>query len=154
MKKSAIIMISALAGVVFAVAVFVIPVVKTGLSQKSAPETYLTGAQSPAGTYQLAAYRTEPGATVDFSVRVYLIAADQKKLIYDAYHEHEAVITWKSDAVVSINGKILDLSQGETYNWRTQSRKKWGEAFSISITGKAHAFSDAKTALPRTGRTK
>ena len=76
--------------------------------------------QSPDGKYNLEAYRTEPGATVDFSVRVYLTTDDRKSIIYDAYHEYEAKIVWIDNTTVSINGKTLDISQGEKYDWRTQ----------------------------------
>ena len=84
------------------------------------PETFLMASQSPGGKYNLEAYRTEPGATVDFSIRVYLTTDDRKSIIYDAYHEYEAKIVWIDNTTVSINGKTLDISQGEKYDWRTQ----------------------------------
>lgn len=43
---------------------------------------------------------------------------DDKKLIYNAYHEYEADIEWISNSQVSINEKELDLSKNETYDWR------------------------------------
>ncbi len=131
MKKSAIIMISAAAGAVFLILAiaFLIPMLKIGISQKAASETFVTASQSPDGTYQLEAYRTEPGATVDFSIRVYIVRGEGKERIYDAYHEQEAVINWENDTTVSINGKVLDLSKGETYNWRTQSRQNYKGVF-------------------------
>lgn len=76
--------------------------------------------QSPDSKYNLEAYRTEPGATVAFSVRVYIIKDDKKEIIYDAYHEYEAKIFWINNTTVSINGKALDISQGEKYDWRKQ----------------------------------
>lgn len=87
-------------------------------SQSNAPETFLTRSESPDQTYVLEAYVTEPGATVDFSVKVYLVTDGQKSLIYDAYHEQQATIDWTDDCNVVINGHALDLSAGETYDWR------------------------------------
>ena len=62
----------------------------------------------------------EPGATVDYSVRVYMINGNQKEIIYNAYHESEAKIDWVDNTTVSINGKTLDMSSGETYDWRKE----------------------------------
>lgn len=88
---------------------------------KNAEDTLLLESRSPDGRYVLYAYRTEPGATVDFSVRVYLSCGDRKTLVYDAYHEREVEILWLDDDRVSINNKVLDLSLGETYDWRRSS---------------------------------
>ena len=55
-----------------------------------------------------------------FRFRVYVVQGNIKELVYDAYHEYDAVIIWEDNVTVSINGKVLDLSKGETYNWRTQ----------------------------------
>lgn len=92
---------------------------KIGTSQANSQETFLLASQSPDGNYKLEAYKTEPGATVDFSVKVYQITGGQKELIYNAYHEYDAKIVWLDDSTVSINEKTLDLSLGETYDWRT-----------------------------------
>ena len=100
--------------------IYIIPALNIGNSQTNNPETFLIASQSPDGKYNLEAYRTEPGATVDFSIRVYLTTNDKKSLIYDAYHEYEAKIVWIDNTTVSINGKTLDISQGEKYNWRMQ----------------------------------
>lgn len=81
-------------------------------------DTLLLSSQSPSGKYILNAYKTEPNATVDFSVKVYLVRADKQKLIYNAYHEREVDIIWLDDERVSINGRVLDLSIGETFDWR------------------------------------
>lgn len=81
-------------------------------------ETLICSSTSPTGNYLLEAYRTEPGATVDFSIRVYIVRDKIKTLIYDAYHESDATIVWLSEHIVSINGKSLDLSKAEEYNWR------------------------------------
>lgn len=74
--------------------------------------------QSPDEKYTLEAYRTEPGATVDFSVKVYLIDDGKKELIYNEYHQDQANIIWIDNDNVSINEKTLNLSMGETYDWR------------------------------------
>lgn len=91
-----------------------------GISQVNNQETFISYSQSPDGKYILEAYKTEPGATVDFSIKVYLIKGENKKLIYNAYHEEQVQIIWIDNQNVSINNKILDLSIGETYDWRTQ----------------------------------
>ena len=89
-------------------------------SQANTKETFMLASQSPDGNYNLEAYRTEPGATVDFSIRVYIINNNKKSIIYDAYHEHDVKIVWIDNSTVSINDKILNLSCGETYDWRKQ----------------------------------
>lgn len=97
---------------------YIIPIFSIGNSQSDTKETLLYVVQSPDGKYTLEAYRTEAGATVDFSIKVYLISDNNKKLIYDAYHEYEAKIVWLDNSIVSINDKTLDLSHGEKYDWR------------------------------------
>ena len=126
MKRIIVIILSTMACVALMVLlalfirIYIIPALNIGNSQTNNPETFLIVSQSPDGKYNLEAYRTEPGATVDFSIRVYLITNDKKSLIYDAYHEYEAKIVWIDNTTVSINGKTLDISQGEKYNWRMQ----------------------------------
>ena len=126
MKRIIVIILSTMACVVLMVLlalfirIYIIPALNIGNSQTNNPETFLIASQSPDGKYNLEAYRTEPGATVDFSIRVYLITNDKESLIYDAYHEYEAKIVWIDNTTVSINGKTLDISQGEKYNWRMQ----------------------------------
>ena len=126
MKRTIVIILSIISSVVLIVLlalfirIYIIPVLNIGNSQTNNPETFLMASQSPDGKYNLEAYRTEPGATVDFSVRVYLTTDDRKSIIYDAYHEYEAKIVWIDNTTVSINGKTLDISQGEKYDWRTQ----------------------------------
>lgn len=126
MKRIIVIILSTMACVVLMVLlalfirIYIIPALNIGNSQTNNPETFLIASQSPDGKYNLEAYRTEPGATVDFSIRVYLITNDKKSIIYDAYHEYEAKIVWIDNTTVSINGKTLDISQGEKYNWRMQ----------------------------------
>ena len=126
MKRTIVIILSTMACVVLIallalfIRIYTIPALNIGNSQTNNPETFLIASQSPDGKYNLEAYRTEPGATVDFSIRVYLTTNDKKRLIYDAYHEYEAKIVWIDNTTVSINGKTLDMSQGEKYNWRMQ----------------------------------
>ena len=73
---------------------YIVPVLTIANSQKSVQETFLCSSESPDGKFNLEAYRTEPGATVDYSVRVYMINGNQKEIIYNAYHESEAKIDW------------------------------------------------------------
>ena len=100
------------------ICVYLISVCNIGVSQKNNQEILLLSTQSPDEKYNLYAYRTEPGATVDFSVKVYSINDEKKELIYNAYHEYDAEIIWINNTTVSINGKTLNLSQGEKYDWR------------------------------------
>ena len=126
MKKTVITIISIILGIalVFSLAMlirnYIVPVLTIANSQKNVQETFLCSSESPDGKYNLEAYRTEPGATVDFSVRVYLTTGDRKTIVYDAYHEYEAKIVWIDNTTVSINGITLDISQGEKYDWRMQ----------------------------------
>lgn len=93
-------------------------VLKLGISQNGTPETLIDSSISPDGKYTLEAYKTESGATVDFSIKVYIRTDHSKQLIYNAYHEYNVEIEWISNSQVSINGKILDLSKNETFDWR------------------------------------
>lgn len=126
MKKTVITIISIILGIalVFSLAMlirnYIVPVLTIANSQKNVQETFLYSSESPDGKYNLEAYRTEPGATVDYSVRVYMINGNQKEIIYNAYHESEAKIDWVDNTTVSINGKTLDMSSGETYDWRKE----------------------------------
>lgn len=49
-----------------------------GRTQENNQETFLLSSQSPDGKYILEAYKTEPGATVDFSIKVYLMKGEKK----------------------------------------------------------------------------
>lgn len=126
MKKTVITIISIILGIalVFSLAMlirnYIVPVLTIANSQKNVQETFLRSSESPDGKFNLEAYRTEPGATVDYSVRVYMINGNQKEIIYNAYHESEAKIDWVDNTTVSINGKTLDMSSGETYDWRKE----------------------------------
>ena len=126
MKKTVITIISIILGIalVFSLAMlirnYIVPVLTLANSQKNLQEKFLSSSESPDGKFNLEAYRTEPGATVDYSVRVYMINGNQKEIIYNAYHESEAKIDWVDNTTVSINGKTLDMSSGETYDWRKE----------------------------------
>ena len=74
--------------------------------------------ESPDGTYVLEAYRLEGGATVDYSIKVYLTRGKMKKLIYNEYHGYDAEIEWLSDSEAMINKKVLNIKEGEKYDWR------------------------------------
>lgn len=126
MKKTIVIVLSIILSFVLILLIalfihtYIIPILNIVNSQASTRETFLMSSRSPDGKYNLEAYRTEPGATVDFSIKVYIINGDQKKLIYDAYHEYDVEILWIDNSTVSINGKTLDLSHGEKYDWRRE----------------------------------
>lgn len=100
------------------IGLFIFSGLNIGISQKNNDETFLLSSYSPDEKYELNAYRTEPGATVDHSVKVYLIKNNKRNLIYNAYHESEVTIVWVDNEIVSINGKKLNLSKGEKYDWR------------------------------------
>lgn len=97
---------------------FIFSGLNIGISQKNNDEIFLLSSYSPDEKYELSAYRTEPGATVDYSVKVYLIKNNERKLIYNAYHESEVTIVWVDNETVSINDKKLNLSKDEKYDWR------------------------------------
>ncbi|MBQ2661825.1 MAG: hypothetical protein IJF80_04130 [Clostridia bacterium] len=128
MQRTSMIVLSIILSVVLIlllavlVRIYIIPVLNIGYSQTSNQDTFLIASQSPDGKYNLEAYRTEPGATVDFSIRVYIIDGNKKNMIYDAYHEYDAKIVWIDNSTVSINGKTLDISRGEKYDWRRNDR--------------------------------
>lgn len=110
---SVVVLLCGLTGCLFIVSTWIV-----SDSQVNDLETFLMHSESPDGEYVLEAYRTEPGATVDFSIRVYMLNENEKIKVYDAYHEYDIELYWINNSTVSINGKILDLMQGEKYNWR------------------------------------
>lgn len=81
-------------------------------------EDFLLTTTSPNNTYTVEAYKANGGATVDFSIKVYLIDNKNKLLIYNKYHDYDADIKWIDNDIISINAITLDLSKGETYDWR------------------------------------
>lgn len=121
MKRKIIIVLISLVSLFIFLLIFALwfkPVLELGTSQRNSNETYLFSSVSPERDYTLVAYKTEPGATVDFSIKVYIVDKNDKKLIYNAYHEYQAEIIWINKNTASINGRTLDLSKGETYDWR------------------------------------
>lgn len=110
---SVVVLLCGLTGCLFAVSTWIF-----SDSQVNDLETFLMRSESADGEYVLEAYRTAPGATVDFSIRVYMLNENEKIKVYDAYHEYDIELYWINNSTVSINGKILDLMQGEKYNWR------------------------------------
>lgn len=78
--------------------------------------TSIMTSQSPEGTYQLEAIRTDwsaqPGTS---SISVYTVEPKTRLLIYDALRESECTIDWLTDSIVVINGVTLDLSKGERH---------------------------------------
>ena len=87
-------------------------------SETHISETYLFSSTSPNGAHHLEVYKMNSGATVDFSIRVYLIENGNKELIYNAYHEYNAEVLWVDNDTVYINDIKLNISTGETYDWR------------------------------------
>ncbi len=88
------------------------------ISQNNQQESLIAQSVSPNNKYKLEAYKTQPGATVDFSIKVYIINNGNKTMIYNAYHEYNVDIKWIDNTRVNINGKQLDLSKNEVYDWR------------------------------------
>lgn len=83
-----------------------------------ADDECLLATTSPDGTYALTAYRIREGVTVADSIRVYRDFGPVTGCIYNEYREQTVSLVWISNAVVEINGVVLDLSKGETYDWR------------------------------------
>lgn len=88
-----------------------------GLNNYDAEE-WVQCSVSPDKRIELNAYRTEPGATVDFSIKVYWNKGEDRILIYNAYHESEVDIEWLTKDEVMINHHILNLAKDETYDWK------------------------------------
>lgn len=72
---------------------------------------------SPNNTYYLEAYLSNPGATGSYSILVYMTDNGEKLLIYNKYRCDEVNIQWINDEVVQINGRTLDCSKHEIYDW-------------------------------------
>ena len=105
--------------IVVVIFMFALPYILGGFLLGGTSLELITQSVSPSGEYTVYAYRVNAGATVDYSLEAYLMNNDKKeKKIYNAYHEREAEINWIDNHNVCINGKTLNLSNGETYDWR------------------------------------
>ena len=125
MKKTVITIISIILGIalVFSLAMlirnYIVPVLTIANSQKNVQETFLCSSESPDGKFNLEAYRTEPGATVDYSVRVYMINGNQKEIIYTSiynmvlvlkfYQKKRLIVFEQTDQLQNINNEIISL---------------------------------------------
>lgn len=91
---------------------------------------------SPNEKYTVEAYLSDQGALGDYAIKVYLLNNGnflnngRKKLIYIKYHDYDAKIEWISDEIISINDITLDISKGETYDWRTELHQDTTEQYS------------------------
>ena len=72
---------------------------------------------SPGGTHKLQVIQKNGGATVDFSIVVYLNKGLFRKKIYNAYHESDATVKWIDEDIVEINGRVLNVNS-DVYDWR------------------------------------
>ncbi|WP_407271671.1 DUF5412 domain-containing protein [Radiobacillus sp. PE A8.2] len=84
---------------------------------------FLTEETSPNGDYTLKAYVVNGGATTAYSVRAELVFhnKDSKtKNVYWNYREEAAIIKWKDEDTVFINGHELDVPN-EKYDFRRSS---------------------------------
>ena len=75
---------------------------------------------SPSGIYTVRTYISNGHSTVAPAVRgevIYHNTFDTKRNIYWAYRIEEGKIEWISKHVVSINGRVLDVSKDE-YDFR------------------------------------
>ena len=86
----------------------------------SVSEELIEVSESPNGIHSVEAYLVNGGATVDWAVKVYLVDDSNKTIIFNQYHKSTANIKWIDDNRIIINDIELDLSKGETYDWRKQ----------------------------------
>lgn len=120
-KTKATVLLSIISGLICFVGLAILPIISISIitaSQRNQKETFLFESKSPDNSIVLEAYVTEPGATVDYSIKVYVILTNEKRLVYNAYHERQASIDWIDNSNVVINGHLLNLSINEKYDWR------------------------------------
>ena len=86
----------------------------------SVSEELIEVSESPNGIHSVEAYLVNGGTTVDWAVKVYLVDDSNKTIIFNQYHKSTANIKWIDDNRIIINDIELDLSKGETYDWRKQ----------------------------------
>ena len=74
------------------------------------------------GHYTLNIYLVHDEKTDEYCIRGELVDNDTKdketKNIYWSHNESEATVVWKSDTVVTINGRELRVARNQTYDWR------------------------------------
>ncbi|MBQ8200597.1 MAG: hypothetical protein IJZ74_02385 [Clostridia bacterium] len=80
-----------------------------------AEDTLLQITTSPEGTYTLKAIRRCGGASTGFAVIVTRIDSGHDDCVYYHYGTDEADICWLTDHIAAINGRVLDLSKGESW---------------------------------------
>ena len=89
---------------------FVYTITLISNSQSNGSETLIQTSVSPGSKYKIEAFVTNPGATVDFSVKVYVITENKKRLIYNEYHKSEVDILWLDDDIVKINTIKINIT--------------------------------------------
>jgi len=107
----------ALAILIYAI-YFVYTITLISNSQSNGSEILIQTSVSPGSKYKIEAFVTDPGTTVDFSIKVYLITENKKRLIYNEYHKSEVDILWLDDDIVKINTIKINITKGEVYDWR------------------------------------
>lgn len=86
---------------------------------------FVKSADSINGHYTVNIYLVQDEDTGEFCIRGELVDNDSKdkdnkdtKNIYWSHNESEAEVVWKSDSVVTINGRELHVARNQTYDWR------------------------------------
>ena len=83
---------------------------------------FVKSSDSINGHYTVNIYLVKDEDTGEYCIRGELVDNDSKdkdaKNIYWSHNESEAEVVWKSDSVVTINGRELHVARNQTYDWR------------------------------------
>jgi len=81
---------------------------------------FLFSSMSPTGEYTLKMYSVYGGKTLGNAIRgeVVFIETGKIKNVYWQADEKTAMVSWFSDAIVTINNNNVDIANNNNYDWR------------------------------------
>ncbi|MDM5297588.1 DUF5412 domain-containing protein [Bacillus pumilus] len=88
--------------------------------------TFIRSVSSPDGTYIVHTYRHSGGTLKGNAVRAEIEnqLTHHKKTIYWKYPDQDPFIKWKNTQLVQIGHKLLNVVQGDTYDYRFDKERK------------------------------
>lgn len=93
-------------------------VLLTAFAQSMALERYVTTSTSPDGRYTIDFYYVDHGAAGTFGMRGDLNGPLwATKPIYFERHAVDVLVDWQGEATLVVNGRVLNLAEGERYGY-------------------------------------
>lgn len=80
---------------------------------------------SPNGKYAISTYLKNGGSLSIDAVRGELVdeSKNTRKTIYWNYPDEDPYVEWTNNSIVVIGNQTIDISKGETYDWRDDEKR-------------------------------